>query len=150
MAGCAQKNPTIARIEGTEPQRISFGDPKTVQAAFTDKMKGCWFGAQGGLPPGYKYDIKSALLDSGDSQDTVEQVMVYGNGAVFVIQFNPFNENTLISTRSQGFPPQLAVRIKQDVETWIFEREGCTTDEDLSIKGTAAAAPPQPQSSGWW
>jgi hypothetical protein len=147
-AGCAKQSPAIARIEGSEPQRISFGDPKTVQQAFTDKMKRCWF-ASGGLLAGYRYDLTPAILDSGDGQDQMEQVIIRGDGSVFLIQFNAFNENTLISTRSQGLPPQIAAQMKIDVETWIFEREGCSESENLPLKDGPALAQPAPRSS-WW
>jgi hypothetical protein len=149
-AGCAKQSPAIARVEGSEPQRISFGDPKTVHQAFTDKMKRCWFAASGGLLAGYRFDLTPAILDSGDGQGQMEQIIIRdGQSAVFVIQFNAFNENTLISTRSQGFPPQIATQMKIDVETWILERDDCSTQENLALKGGAALAQPAPRKS-WW
>ncbi len=152
-AGCAKQSSTVARIAGSEPQRLSFGDPKTVQKAFADKMKLCWFSNPGGLLAGYRYDLTPAILDSGDGQEQMEQVIIRDasrSEGVFVIQFNAFNENTLISTRSQGFPPQIAARMKLDVETWILEREGCSEDESADLKNSEGPAVAEPVRSRWW
>jgi hypothetical protein len=154
MAGCAQKSPTIARVEGSEPQRLSFGNPQAVQKAFTDKMKLCWFNGPGAPLAGYRFEATAAVLDSGDGQAPMEQIVIRdggGGAAVFVVQFNAFNENTLISTRSQGFPPQVAARMKLDVETWVLERDGCAGDENVDLKNAGAPANAQAaRSSGWW
>lgn len=142
-AGCAKKSPTVARIEGSEPQRISFGDPKIVQQVFAEKMKRCWFSDQG-LLTGHRFDLAPAILDSGNGQKPMEQIIIGdGGSAVFVIQFNPFNDNTLISTRSQGFPPKIAAQMKVDVETWILEREACSNAQTAEpLKDSAAAGLP--------
>ena len=71
-----------------------------------------------------------------------------GQGAqaqIFVIQFHAFNENTLISTRNQSFPVELAARLKHDVETWIFGRAECK--EAAPPAGYAGVPSLAPQSS---
>lgn len=142
-AGCAKKSPTVARIEGSEPQRISFGDPKIVQQVFAEKMKRCWF-AESGLLAGYGFELSPAILDSGDGQGKMERIIIRDSGsAVFIIQFNSFNDNTLISTRSQGFPPQIAAQMKVDVETWVLEREACSNTETAQPLRDATAQPGQ-------
>jgi hypothetical protein len=152
-AGCAQKSPTIARIEGAEPQRLSFGNPQAVQKAFTDKMKLCWFNGPAAPLAGYRFEAAAAVLDSGDGQAPMEQIVIRDarGTAVFVVQFNAFNENTLISTRSQGVPPQIAARMKLDVETWVLERDDCAQDENVDLKnGGASADAPATQRPRWW
>ena len=155
IAGCSSKSPTsIARIEGAEPQRLAFGDPKIVQKAFTDKMDRCWFNGSGALLAGYRYEVASAILDSGDRQGQIQQVIVRDGSRAdtfFIVQFNPFNDNTLISTRSQSFPPQFAAQMKADVETWALEREACSGSQDVAARnGAAPASVAGPPPSRWW
>lgn len=129
LAGCAAKDPTLARVEGTEPQRLSFGQPAAVKAAFAAKMQACWFSGTLPLLGGYQSDSKPGVIEVANVQAEVEQITVSsgkGDGAhAFVVQFTPFNDNTLISTRSTNMPFALASRLKRDVETWILERTDC-------------------------
>ncbi len=128
-AGCARKDPQLARVEGSEPQRLSFGRPQVVKAAFAEKMQACWFSGTYPLLGGYHYNAGSGLVQVADGQTEAEQIVISSgqgdNAQVFQVQFTPFNENTLISTRSAAFPPELAARLKRDVETWIFGRDDC-------------------------
>jgi hypothetical protein len=158
LAGCAKKEPSVARIEGSEPQRLSFGPPQTVQRVFAEKVKLCWLEGPGALLAGYRFDLTPAVLDTGDGQLQLEQITLYrGSGSeaqVFRVHFHGFNDNTLIATRNQGFPPALAEQMKRDLETWILEREGCGVADGISAKDAglaAGAAPaPAPKRSGWW
>ena len=127
--GCARKDPQLSRVEGSEPQRLSFGQPQAVKIAFAEKMQACWFSGTYPLLGGYHYDAKPGLIEVANIQAEVEQITISsGRGEsaqAFVVQFSPFNDNTLISTRSASFPPELAARMKRDVETWIFGRGDC-------------------------
>jgi hypothetical protein len=154
MTGCAKKSPTLAPVQGSEPQRLSFGDPQVVRKIFVDKMNVCWFGGPTPLLAGYRYDLTTAVLDDS-GQKPMEQIIIRDAGrtsGLFLIQFNAFNDNTLISTRSEGFPPAITTRMKRDVETWIFEREGCSGAEtaDLKTGGGGAAAPAEPARFRFW
>jgi hypothetical protein len=138
VAGCAKKESVVTRIEGSEPQRLSFGAPKDVEKAILDKMKLCWMSAPDGVLAGAKYEAGPAVLDTGSGPSEIELITVYAPGRTdqnFNVEFHRFNDNTLISTRNRGFPPQLAAVLKRDVETWILERPGCdnpdATDADL-------------------
>jgi hypothetical protein len=130
LAACARNDrPAVAKVEGVEPQRLSFGAPAVVQKSFTDQMQLCWF--QGPEAPlnGYRYDTKPAVLETGDGLTELPQVTITsGQGQEaqsFIIQFYPFNDNTLISTRNISFPLELAAKMKRDVETWIFGQTRC-------------------------
>ena len=129
LAGCEKKDPQLARIEGSEPQRLSFGKPQAVKVAFAEKMQACWFSGTYPLLGGYQYDARPGLIEVANVQADVEQITISSgqgeNARVFMVQFSPFNDNTLISTRSSSFPPELAARMKRDVETWIFGRNDC-------------------------
>jgi hypothetical protein len=128
-AGCSRKDPQLARVEGAEPQRLSFGRPQAVQAAFAQKMQACWFSGTYPLLGGYHYDAGTGLFRVSNGEAGTQQITIYsGRGEdarIFQVQFTPFNDNTLISTRSRAFPPELAARMKRDVETWIFGRNDC-------------------------
>ncbi|WP_125461649.1 MULTISPECIES: hypothetical protein [Rhodomicrobium] len=151
-AGCAKKDPVLSRIEGAEPQRLSFGTPEAVQKSFTEQMKVCWFSGASPLLSGYQYDTTPATLETGDGLTPLQQVTISsGQGPqaqIFIVQFYPFNDNTLISTRNQSFPVELAARLKRDVETWIFGRGEC---EEPKARGGYASVPalsPQTSSAG--
>jgi hypothetical protein len=146
VCGCAKKDPTVARVEGSEPQRLSFGAPAVVQKAFTDQMKVCWFDGPSPLLAGYQYDTKPALADSSEGLIELQQVSIFsGQGQqaqIFLIQFHAFNDNTLISTRNLSFPVELAAKLKRDVETWIFGRSECKeTAPQAGYAGVPALAP---------
>ena len=149
LSGCASKDPTIARVEGSEPQRLSFGAPAAVQKTFTDQMKICWFNGPSALLAGYQYDTKPSAVETAQGLVELPQVSISsGQGPqaqVFLVQFNAFNENTLISTRNISFPPELAARLKRDVETWIFGRGECREAEPP--QGYAGVPTLAPQSS---
>jgi hypothetical protein len=160
LCGCAKKDPTISRVEGSEPQRLSFGPPATVQQTFTEQMKSCWFNGPTALLSGYQYDTKPAVLETSDGLTELQQVTIYsGQGPQapsFIIQFYPFNDNTLISTRNTSFPAELAARMKRDVETWIFGRAECQEPETAKGYGAIPSLSPQASSivqhastSGW-
>jgi hypothetical protein len=129
IAGCSRKDPQLAQLGGSEPQRLSFGAPKTVKAAFIKKMQACWFSGNYPVLGGYQINSSPGLVKVSDGEAEVQQVAIFSgkgeNIQVFFVQFSPFNDNTLISTRSQSFPPELAARLRQDVETWIFGRSDC-------------------------
>jgi hypothetical protein len=129
ITGCSKKDPQLAQLGGSEPQRLSFGSPQIVKAEFIKKMQACWFSGSYPVLGGYQINSSPALVEVSDGEAKIEQVAIFsGKGEdvqVFFVQFSPFNDNTLISTRSQSFPPELATRLRQDVETWIFGRSDC-------------------------
>lgn len=146
--GCARKDPTITRIEGSEPQRLSFGAPQTVKNAFVEKMKLCWFNGPNAVLAGHEYDIGPARTDNSAPLEQVAIFPVSGPPQLaFVIQFHAFNENTLIVTRNQGFPPPLAAYLKRDVEGWLLERDGCGAT-DASAKDSGSGDDPAAASYG--
>jgi hypothetical protein len=149
MCGCAKKDPAVARVDGSEPQRLAFGPPAEVQKSFTAQMKACWFDGQPALLAGYQYDTKPALAETTDGLVELQQVSISsGQGQpaqLFVIQFQAFNENTLISTRNLSFPAELAAGLKRDVETWVFGRGECKAP--ALREGYAGTPTLQPQSS---
>ena len=149
VGGCAKKDPTVARVEGSEPQRLAFGTPAAVQQSFAEQMKVCWFSGPSALLAGYQYDTKPSALETGDGLVELQQINIYsGQGQqaqIFLVQFHAFNENTLISTRNLSFPPELAAKLKQDVETWIFGRGECK--EAVPPAGYASVPTLAPQSS---
>lgn len=159
VGGCAKKDPTVARVEGSEPQRLSFGAPAEVQKSFTDQMKACWFSGPSPLLSGYQYDTKPSVIETGDGLVELQQISISsGQGQqaqIFVVQFHAFNENTLISTRNLSFPVELAAKLKRDVETWIFGRGECReAAPPAGYAGVPALAPQsssvvQHASSGW-
>lgn len=142
--GCARKDPTITRIEGSEPQRISFGSPKTVLNAFVDKMKLCWFNGPGGVLTGHRYELTPVAIQTANGTVNLEQITIYSASgspdSLFLIQFHTFNDNTLIVTRNENFSPPLAAYLKRDVEGWILERDGCDAP-DASAKDGGAQPP---------
>ena len=147
--GCAKKDPAVARVEGSEPQRLAFGAPAAVQKSFADQMKACWFNGPSALLTGYQYDTRPSVLETGEGLVELQQISISsGQGQqaqVFVVQFHAFNENTLISTRNLSLPAELATRLKHDVETWIFGNGECK--EPAPPAGYAGVPSLAPQSS---
>jgi hypothetical protein len=127
LCGCAKKDPAVERVEGSEPQRLAFGAPAAVQKAFTEQMKACWFNGPSALLSGYRYD--STVAETAGGRGELQQIRISSGqrpqAQIFIVQFNAFNENTLISTRNLSFPVELAAKMKRDVETWIFGRAEC-------------------------
>ena len=142
-AGCAKKESAAARIEGAEPQRLSFGDPVSVQRAFVHQMKQCWFAGPGSLLDGYPYDLTPSVIDDLGGAHQIEQVMIFDRQdtrkPAFVIQFHAFNDNTLIATRNLAFPQIVAAQLKRDVETWVIGGS-CAATDNLNVYGRPPAA----------
>jgi hypothetical protein len=129
VAACAKKDSTIAQLSGSEPQRISFGDPKLVQTSFSEKMANCWFSGPQPLLQGYRYETVLAHADPASGMVSSSRIRIFQEGAqgkeAFEVAFHPYNDNTLISTRNLTMPSDLAKRLKHDIETWIFGRKDC-------------------------
>lgn len=143
--GCSSKKDTVTRLEGSEPQRLSFGAPKDVQQAFTAQMQSCWFSGPSAPLAGYSFDTTPAQFETANGPGTLQQVTIRDDdsGNQFVVQFFPFNNNTLISTRNLSMPLELASRLKRDIETWIFGRNDCGDRARL-----VDTPPPQISASG--
>ncbi len=160
LCGCASKDTTIARLEGSEPQRLSFGAPAAVQQTFAAQMKACWFDGPTALLSGYQYDTAPATLETANGLTQLPQITIQSgpgpSAQKFLVQFYPFNDNTLISTRNLSFPVDLAAKLKRDVETWIFGRGGCERSTGTipvaasSVPPQTAAAVGQPALAGAW
>ena len=129
LAACAGQDLVVSRLEGSEPQRLSFGAPASVQDAFTKQMQSCWFEGSPALLSGYQYNTKPGALETAKGLIELRQITIQSgpesDAERFLIQFYPFNNNTLISTRNLSFPVNLAARMKQDVEVWVFGRKDC-------------------------
>lgn len=158
VSACAKNDATVSRLEGSEPQRLSFGAPASVQDIFTKQMKACWFDGPSALLAGYQYDTKPAILETAEGLTELRQVTIQSGrepeAQRFVIQFYPFNNNTLISTRNLSFPVDLAARLKRDVETWVFGGNGCQmpagsiASSDVAPQ-TSSSSLQQTASGGW-
>ena len=140
-SGCAKKDRAIERLDGAEPQRISFGDPVSVQSNFSEKMRVCW--SQSVLQ-GYRFEAQGATSGEGTAGPVIR---VYPENApagqvtdAFQIEFHPYNDNTLISTRNLAMPLEVATRMKRDIETWIFGSKGCGDQHALAQPGVSHAA----------
>ncbi len=129
LSACADKAPVVSRLEGSEPQRLSFGAPASVQNVFTKQMQTCWFEGSPALLNGYQYDTKPGALETANGLIELRQITIQSgpepDAERFLIQFYPFNNNTLISTRNLSFPVELAAQLKRDVEVWVFGRSDC-------------------------
>jgi hypothetical protein len=134
--GCAAREGSMAQLDGSEPQRLSFGDPKTVHTNFTEKVRACWFGGSSPLLRGYRYDtvaLSNAADNPPDAADTPHILVFLGEApvgeaqqkAAFEVEFHAFNGNTLITTRNLSLPFETAARLKKDVEIWVFGDKGC-------------------------
>lgn len=129
--GCASRGGALTQLDGSEPQRLSFGDPKTVQAHFADKVRACWFGGAEPALQGYHLD-ETALAVAADvppKEVPALNIRIFSNDVqpreAFQVEFHAFNDNTLISTRNISMPTELAGRLKRDVEIWMFGDKGC-------------------------
>lgn len=158
VAGCSSKKDTVTRLEGSEPQRLSFGAPAEVQRTFTDQMQLCWFNGPSAPLAGYSFDITPVRFKTANGLSTLQQVTIRDDDdeSQFVVQFFPFNNNTLISTRNLTMPLELAARLKRDIETWIFGQNDCGDRARLVNTPTVAApqisaSPVQqaPRRNGW-
>lgn len=142
-AGCSTNRDTVAKLEGSEPQRLSFGAPADVQRAFTAQMQLCWFDGPSAPLAGYNFAITPVRFETANGLSTLQQVTIRDDDEErqFVVQFFPFNSNTLISTRNLSMPLDLAARMKRDIETWIFGQKDCGDRARLVNKPTTAPIP---------
>ena len=120
-------------------------------------MQSCWFSGPSAPLAGYSFDSNPAQFQTSSGTGTLNQVTIRDedNESQFVIQFFPFNNNTLISTRNLSMPLELAGRLKRDIETWIFGGSDCG-DRARLVNETPSAGPQisatqvqQPPASGW-
>jgi len=139
VSACSGQDPVVSRLEGAEPQRLSFGAPSEVQQAFTSQMQACWFSGPSAPLEGYQYDARPVIMDTANGPTELRQIRITSgkDEQNFIVQFFPFNSNTLISTRNLSLPIELAAQLKRDVETWIFGRSACE-----GAPASASAVPP--------
>jgi hypothetical protein len=158
VSACSGQDPVVSRLEGAEPQRLSFGAPSEVQQAFTSQMQACWFNGPSAPLEGYQYDARPVIMDTANGPAELRQIRIKAGREEqsFIVQFFPFNDNTLISTRNLSLPIELAARLKRDVETWIFGRsacEGAPGSASVASQGlvpqTSSAGSRQTSSGGW-
>lgn len=158
VSGCSGQDPVVSKLEGAEPQRLSFGAPSEVQQAFASQMQACWFDGPSAPLEGYQYDARPVIMDTANGPTELRQIRIKSGGdeQSFVVQFFPFNSNTLISTRNLSLPVELAARLKRDVETWIFGRSACEAPPNsanafspgLLPRTSSTVSPPAPP-GGW-
>lgn len=150
-AACSNKEDTVSRLEGSEPSRLSFGSPGDVHREFTAQMQSCWFEGQSAPLSGFVYDTEPARFETAQGVSSLHQVRIRSSddddAQTFIVQFFPFNNNTLISTRNLSLPLDLAERMKRDIETWIFGRNDCG-DRAQFVDATGSNSPPQISASG--
>ena len=128
--GCAKKDPTVEGLIGSEPQRLSFGEPPEVLHSFVDKMKMCWFGGPGAPLSGYRFETGERPPGEGGSTEGYKNVTIFtagGGPEAFEVQFHKYNENTLIVTRNVTLPPDLFTKIKRDIQLWALNSPDCKT-----------------------
>ncbi len=89
IAGCARKDTTAARLEGSEPQRLSFGAPKAFEQVFLAKIKQCWLDAPSGLIAGYRYDLTPGVVDTIYGATSLDQITLYSGRSdeAFILDF---------------------------------------------------------------
>lgn len=133
-AACSRRGSAITQLSGAEAQRISFGAPHLIHANFSEKINACWFNGHNPLLNGYRVDARPmfASAEGQSVEGTASTIRIYAERGVtgqpdegFEVQFHPYNNNTLISTRNLSLPPELAARLKHDIETWIFGGNDC-------------------------
>lgn len=132
VVGCSKKDPTLENVGGSEPRRLSFGEPQAVQATFLEKMRFCWFTAEKAPLQGYRFETVTTTQETpGTPSEPVavtQNIKIYDEARqaeAFEVQFHKYNENTLISTRNLGLPLELASKLKRDLETWILRTSDC-------------------------
>jgi hypothetical protein len=92
-------------------------------------MKLCWFSGAGAALAGYRYETGERGAGEGDSADGYHNVTIYGAGGsleAFEVQFHKYNENTLIVTRNVSLPPDLAAKVKRDIQLWSLSNRDCS------------------------
>jgi len=126
--GCARKDPTVDSLIGSEPQRLSFGQPPQVLRSFVDKMKLCWLSAPASALSSYRYETGEHEDDqTGETYPTVRIFDTGGVAIAFEIQFHKYNDNTLIVTRNFSLPPDLLTKAKRDIQLWALTGQDCTS-----------------------
>jgi hypothetical protein len=150
--GCAGRGASLAQLDGSEPQRLSFGDPMSVQSHFAEKVRACWFGGATPVLQGYRFDDASLInvANSPSQEAAAPHIRILsgeGQNPAFEVEFHAYNDNTLISTRNHSLPQELAARLKKDVETWIFGDKGCGVTKNTLVTAQARPAAPAQQAS---
>jgi hypothetical protein len=127
---CAKKDPAVESLMGSEPQRLSFGEPPEVLHSFVEKMKLCWFNGSRATLAGFHYESGERAAGEGGSADAYQNVTIYSAGdgnEAFEVQFHKYNENTLIVTRNVSLPADLLNKVKRDIQLWALANKDCTS-----------------------
>jgi len=129
--GCTKKDPAVESLIGSEPQRLSFGQPPEVMHSFVEKMKRCWFSGSKAPLAGYHYETGEKAAGEGDGgPDGYQDVKIFGeagNLELFEVQFHKYNDNTLIVTKNIGLPPEILGKVKRDIQLWALSSPDCNS-----------------------
>lgn len=124
----------------SEPHRLSFGTPATVQAVVADRVKSCWFAEGGVLPAGFSFQL--APKDGDENGGGPRLIRIYDESAghieAFQVHFYPYNDNTLISTRNLSLPEALARELQVSIETWLLDENRCPSKQIAAEQAPAA------------
>lgn len=113
------------------PQGFVVGTPTEAYTRIARGVLTCWFGAAGPLKASYIYHAEAAPASKGGASEI--KIMTRDQDAedpralrAYRVLISPSADNkTQVEIENVRIPEPLATRMKQDVERWSRNQEGC-------------------------
>lgn len=112
------------------PQDLVVGTPTEVYTRIARGVLTCWFGAEGPLKASYIYHAEAEPASKGGNSEI--KIMTRDADAddpralrAYRVLIAPSESKTKVEIENVKLPEPLAVRLKQDVERWSRDEEGC-------------------------
>lgn len=114
------------------PKERVIGTPTEVYTRIARGVLTCWFGASGPLKAGYIYHADAEPASKGGNSEI--KIMARDPTATdprstraYGIAITPYEGRTRVEAENFRLPEPLASRLKEDVERWSADEEGCGT-----------------------
>lgn len=112
------------------PKDKVVGTPTEVYTRIARGVLTCWFGASGPLKTGYIYHADAEPASKGGNSEI--KIMVRDATAAdprsvraYRVAIAPYEGRTRVEIENSRLPEPLASRLKEDVERWSGDEEGC-------------------------
>ena len=135
-------NESTSAVRAQASSRVSIAASKPVDAyvLLGGRIKSCWFNAVDPLLPDHVY--RADVSPNGSKvQITVHQKQALGRPglATYAIDFKQEATYTVITTQNRNMPPDLAAKMRYDIERWKRGESNCSKKMPKTAAAPAAA-----------
>jgi len=129
-------------VAAPAPTRMSIAAAKPVDAyvLLGGRIKTCWFNADAPLLPEHVYRA-DVSPDGSKVQITIHKKIELGRAGVstYAIDFNQQGSYTIVTTENHGMPPELAAKMKFDIDRWKRGETNCSKEMPKAVTASAPA-----------